>query len=342
MMNKPFLAVLGFALLLSAQVIAEPNKPTEPAQSYALLVGGIAGQEPYGQWYKDWLARFQTYLTKEAGVPAPNVTALLGDAATTDAITGAIGKIAQRAKPQDQFILFIVGHGENINKIPTLTLKGPDLTADQLAAALAAVPAKSQVILNFSADSGDFLKRLISPNRANMTATSPNEIKDPVFPEFFLRGLESKRADADKNGTITLLEAYNWAVEHTAQWIAHWEQTGDPMQSDTIMWKASGRETVEIFEKLYSKGSNRKLDPASDSKTGDAVVELRPPNGEVTGEWGRRRVIDEHAEIEDSGVEIGVATLGDNGFQPILGQKSGDPGYLMGHIVLGKSSPPNP
>ena len=325
-------AVLPAAAPLSAA------EPTKPGQCYALLIGGLPGPEPFNRWYADWLARFQSYLTKSAGVPAANITALSGPAATGEAITGAIAKLAQRVKPEDQLIVFIVGHGEILGPSPTLILPGPDLSAPQLSAALAGIPAKNQIILNFSSSSGDFLKHLAAPGRINLTATSPTELNDPVFAEFFLRGLESNRADTDHKGSISLLKAYNWAAQQTATWIARWKQTGSG-DAPPILWKADGKEAVAIFEKLYPNIPGRKLDPTSDRKSEDAAIEIQPPAGQLTEAWVGRRVIDEHAMIEDCGKEIGVAALGENGCQPILGEQANDPGNLAGQVILGHPSP---
>ena len=335
-----FVLALGISLVSSRAQTPAPT-PAPPGQTYALLVGGIAGQGTYGKWYADWLGRFQTYLTQTAHVPAANVVSLSGPAATFDAITSSLKQFAAQAKPQDQLIVFIVGHGEIGGEQPTLILPGPDPTAQQLAALLNSFPARNQVVLNFSASSGDFLKVLSAPGRVNLTATSPTELEEPVFPEFFLRGLESKRADADKNGSITVLEAFNWAAQQTAFWIARWQEKGDPTaQTDATFWKASGKETVEIFEKLYAGSPTRKLDPASDRNAVDApVVDLVPPGGQITDDWASRRVVDEHALLEDSGQGIGVSVISDNGvLQLILGQKPGDPGYLAAHTFLGSAN----
>jgi hypothetical protein len=335
---------LGFSLItLRAQDPTAPAAaPHAPGQSYALLIGGLPGQDPYGKWYADWLGRFQTYLTQTSHVPAGNITLLSGKDATLDAITAAMGKLAKETKPEDQVIVFIVGHGEISGTAPTLSLAGPDPTAQQFAALLNEIPAKNQVVLNFSASSGDFLKALSAPNRVNLTATSPTELEEPVIPEFFLRGLESKRADLDKSGTITMLEAYNWAAQQTAYWIGRWQETDTGVKKDDptgatgpTVWKASGKETVEIFEKLYAGVAIRKLDPTSDRNAADVAVDLIPPGGNVTEEWATRRVVDEHAMLEDSGQGIGVSEIGDKGLQPVLGQKPGDPGYLAAHTVLG-------
>ena len=303
-----------------------------------LLIGGLAGQEPFPRWYAGWLARFQTYLLKEAKVPGGNITVLSGTAATSQAITSAISKLAQRTKPQDQVIVFIVGHGEVSGPSPTLILPGPDITAPQLAAALAEITSKNQIVLNFSASSGDFLKHLAAPERINIAATQATEVKDPVFAEFFLRGLESKRADTDPKGAITLLKAYNWGALQTALWIARWRQTGSS-DAPPILWKASGKETIAIFEKLYPNSRTRKLDPSSDRKAEDAAVELQPATTGLTYEWVGRRTIDEHATLEDCGKEIGISALGTKGFEPIAGKKPQDPGFLSGQTVLGQPHP---
>jgi hypothetical protein len=332
---------LVIALSLGCFFVTGLNASAQTAgggESYAILVGGLGGQEPYGRWYADWLARFKSYLTADAHLAPANVAVLSGKDATFDAVTADFRQFAQRAKPEDQLILFIVAHGEIGGAAPQLTLAGPDPTPPQIAALLDAFPAKRQVILNFSASSGDFLKALSAPNRVNIAATSPTEVEEPIFAEFFLQGLESKLADADKNGTITLLEAYNWAARQTALWIARWQETdtatpGQP--PGPTVWKASGKQTIATFEKLYAGVPNRQLDPTSDRNAPDADVALMPPNGQVTPEWMRRRVVDEHALLEDSGQGIGVSVITDAGFQPILGQKPGDPGYLAGLTVLG-------
>ena len=334
-MTPRLLIIFCAALLAAAQLPAA--EPAPPAQSYALLIGGLPGPEPYLHRYEDWLGRFKKYLTTSSKLPAANVTVLSSDAATSEAIVSAIGKLGHRIKPRDQFILFIVGHGEVSGPVPTLTLRGPDLSGPQLAAALKGIASKNQIILNFSASSGDFLKYLASPVRVNITANSPSEAEEPIFAEFFLRGLESKRADPDN--TITLLSAYNWAAKQTASWIARWRQSGG-FEPDSQMWKANGKETVEIFEKLYPNVPTRKLDPSSVRNVEDAEVEMAPPGGDITNAWIDRRVIGEHALLEDCGKEIGVAFFGEKGCQPILGINTQDPGYVAGGVVLGE--PQNP
>ncbi len=291
----------GIAMAQPASGSAMPSGVPASGQCYAILIGGLAGEPPYAKWYADWITRFQAYLVDVARVPAANITTLQGNGATFDTVAAALKALSAQAQPQDQVIVFIVGQGEIGGAQPTLALPGPDPTASQLASALAAIRARNQVVLNFSASSGDFLKSLSAPGRVNLTATSPGELEAPVFAEFFLRGLESKRANAANKGTIDLLEAFNGSAEQTAAWISRWQRTSDEL-AKTSTWKASGKEAVEIFHKLYGDCASRKLDSGSDAAASDVPVsQFVPAGGQVTAQWNGRRVIDEHALLEDCG-----------------------------------------
>ena len=65
---KLILVTFCLGLMMAATVPAVADT-SAPAHSYALLVGGLGGQEPYTHWYEDWLGRFQKYLTGPANVP---------------------------------------------------------------------------------------------------------------------------------------------------------------------------------------------------------------------------------------------------------------------------------
>ena len=334
-------------LLMTAAAFGQT---TQPAQCYALLVGGMPGTPIYARRYQDWLNRFQAQLTKTANVPAANVIVFGGDkGATVESITGALAKFAGRIKPEDQFILVIVGHGSRSDADPTLVLNGPDLNAPTLAKALAGIRSDNQVILNFSGTGGDFVKVLSHKGRVNITATAAEEFAEPVFAEFFLRALESGRADGEggaKDGAVTMLEAYNWATHQAALWICR--QVG---QEDGT-WRVDGKESVEVFRKLFDgpdgpitpggqrADGSRKLSADSDaSKVDENVAIVVPPDlkPNTSQYWANRRVVNEHAQLEDSGQEAGVCALrGESGYEPVSPVKPGDHGHLSARVVLGK------
>jgi hypothetical protein len=111
------------------------------------------------------------------------------------------------------------------------------------------------------------------------------------------------------------------------------------MKSTEAGWKIDGKESVEIFKKLYGgpdgEPAVRKLSPASNPGAPDEPVPLRPEGG-LTEFWFGRRIVAEHAVLEDCGQERGVSPLGGDGYKPISGVTEGEPGALARRVVLGR------
>jgi len=292
-------------------------------------------------------------------VPAANVVVLSGEKgfkdpcvsgfATVDMVKKSLADVAAKAKPEDQFILFLVGHGVATEKIPTMSIPGPDVNVQELADGLSAIPARNQVVLNFTSVSGTMLKTLARAGRVNLAANLPVEGNETVAAEFFLRGLESMRADGEgapaagaKDGRITLLEAYNWATYQTALWMSRQKSKGGE-------WTVVGKESVEIFEKLCvtppGTPGTQKLAADSDRTKPDEIVAISPPNGLLTKDWTNRRAISEHALLDDLGEPEGVAAVDSKtGYKPVVGARSGEQGYVAKRTVLGQADllPPPP
>lgn len=309
----------------------------------------------YGRRYVDWARRFNTYFTTKAKVPATSIVLLSGDKeftnkkdaavkgeATSENVLKTLADLAKTLNPQDQFVLVLLGHGSVSDALPTMELPGPDLSNEALAKALEAIPAENQVILNFASKSGEFLKPLARKGRVNVTACSEGDAGEPVYAEFFLQGLESGKAGGEavaggtKDGSVTVMQAYNWAAAQTAMWILR--QT---LVKEDKTWQVQGKQSVELFKKLYDgpedDPASRKLSDLSDATKDDAPVSLAPAKdrSEVHSR-GDRRLLNERSTLEDCGQESGVTALrGDSGYEPITGDKAGEAGALARRIVLG-------
>ncbi len=359
-------------LRLMVLVLLALAVPALPAgKSYMLAVGGMPGSPVFARRYRDWLTRLHGHMTGAAGVPAANVVVLSGDKsfkasflqgkATTAGVLAALEKLAAKTTADDQFILFLVGHGTNIEGEYRLQLPGRDLMATQLAAALKKIKAKNQVVLNFSGSGGGFLAELIAPGRVNITANAEGENSEPVFAEFFLQGLETKKADGEggkRDGRISVLEAYNYAVYNLAQWVCRQKVVvgGDGSRS----WAVSGKESVRLFKKLYGGGKDeigaRVLSAASRAEAPDPKVIIRVPTGPETKEpgfnkeyWTGRRTVVEHALLEDCGEDEGgvyglIPATDRKNYLPLNGRVPDGPGHLAGRTVLGRAAvlPPPP
>ena len=162
------------------------------ARGHALLVGGHPGSAVYARRYRDWLRRFHSYLTREAGVPEGNLLVISDDdgfedghvrgKASAETIPEALGEMAGKVRPADQFVLVLVGHGAITGEPPTFVVRGPDPDADVFRRGLDAIKARNQVVLNFTSSSGAFARHLRGRNRVNIAANSATEGVEPVPP----------------------------------------------------------------------------------------------------------------------------------------------------------------
>jgi len=321
-----WICLIAILLLLAManNLRAQSAAATQPAgKCHALLIAGTPGTPIYDRRFQDWLKRFHAYLANN-GVANENILTLSGK--KRESILTAIDALSQKIRPQDQFILILIGHGSRSDAKPTLLLPGPDLDAETLAKALTPIQSHNQVILNFTSTSGDFLKALTKTNRVNITATMPEENAEPVLAEFFLRKLEKDR-------TVTLLDAYNWSTHQTALWISR------QVAQEDGTWTVHGRESVEIFKKLFD--GCRQLGADSDANKEDEPVPLVVPRDIKPGTasyWAGRRIINEHAQLEDHGTDNSVTALtGEAGYSPITPDKENAEGSLAAKIVLGQA-----
>jgi hypothetical protein len=113
--------------------------------------------------------------------------------------------------------LVLIGHGTFDNKEARFNLRGPDLSATDLALWLQ--PYKRPLaIINTSSSSAPFLNKLSAPNRVVITATrSGHEQNFARFGQYFAEALSDPGADLDKDDQVSLLEAFLSASRRTAE-----------------------------------------------------------------------------------------------------------------------------
>ena len=309
--------------------------------------------------------------------------------ATREDVAAAFEKFRARTRPGDQFTLVLIGHGTALTDPVTISLPGPDPDMEEIAKWLDAVPAGKQIVLNFLPGAGNALKLLAKPGRVNLSAFSVNERNDSLLPEFLLTALETGKADGNgaahgagkADGAVTVLEAYHWSVRELVYWFHRQKQKKSEWGSVFV----KGSESVRLFKKLHggplNDGRSDKnlpvgvmlLSKDSDADSPDGPGELAPPYGMPTESslfdeksggsdpdlfgpehWGGRRMVSEHALIEDCGEAPGVCALRswavldtrwdetakppspDDAWDWINGQKEGSAGYLAGRTVIGR------
>lgn len=196
-------------------------------QEYLVVVAGLGGDEPSRRSFHDW-AMALVRAAPQLGVPDSHVVYLGEDPARDPARMAArstkhnveetLRTLARRLGPSDQVIVVLIGHGTEREGEPQFNLPGPDLTARDLAALLDALPAERVAVVNTASASGAFLPVLSAPGRVIVTATKSGfERNQTQFPRYLVEALTGGGADTDKDGRVSLLEAFDYARREVAR-----------------------------------------------------------------------------------------------------------------------------
>jgi hypothetical protein len=186
------------------------------ASTYIVTVAGLGGEPDYEQRF----AMLATDVDKilRGGQSDRVVETLKGADATRAKLEASLSKIATQAKPQDAFVIMMIGHGTFDGTEYKFNLPGPDISGPELAALLNRIPAGRQLVVDMTSASGGAVNALKRDNRTVITATkSGTEKNATVFARFWVEALRDPAADVDKNEVISALEAFQYAEKKTAQ-----------------------------------------------------------------------------------------------------------------------------
>ena len=184
-----------------------------PAATFYVTLSGLGGEPDYDQRFKMWADDIDSSL-KRAG--DTNVVTL--KAPTRDQIRAKFADIDKQIKPDDAFVMMLIGHGSYDGTDYKFNIPGPDITGAELASLLDRIPATRQLVVNMTSSSGGSLSFLQKKNRIVITATKAGTEKNAtVFARFWAEALREPAADADKNESVSALEAFHYAQRKTAE-----------------------------------------------------------------------------------------------------------------------------
>jgi hypothetical protein len=195
------------------------------AQTQLLIVSGIGGDPKYTQAFGQLSSALAQAAHDRAGLSDSALT-WLGDAAsprspwyrgtsTRHNVEQTLSRMSAR-ESDDQVIVILVGHGSGEGAESRISLPGPDLSAADFARMLARFGNRRVAFINLTSGSGDMLPVIAAPNRVVMTATkSAFERNESQFGRFFVDAISREGADTDKDGRVSLLEAFTFAESET-------------------------------------------------------------------------------------------------------------------------------
>ena len=213
--EKGFVRVLFRVFVFSWLMVCAQRAAAQ--QTHILVVTGVAGDEEHAKKFEKWAASFIDAAKKKDAVPEANITLLAGRGATKDGFEKAIADIAARAKANDGVFILLIGHGSFDGRVATFNLMGPDLSAADYAKLLARFTTQRVVFVNTASASGAFLQALAAPGRVIVTATKTGgERNETDFPEYFVAAYGDEAADRDRNGHVSVFEAFEYAKTKVA------------------------------------------------------------------------------------------------------------------------------
>jgi hypothetical protein len=214
--------------LLGALAISLLATPSGAGERYAVIVSGASGGEKYAAQHHKWrddltAALRNTYVFSDANVVALTEDGSDTSKATADNVRKLFGDLRRRLTRDDLLFVVLMGHGTFDGDAAKFNLIGPDLTAAEWKALLDTIPGRL-VVVNTTESSYPFLEELSQRGRIIVTATdSVAQRFATVFPEHFVKGLSDLSADFDKNGRVSVWEAFASASASVKE---YYEQRG--------------------------------------------------------------------------------------------------------------------
>ncbi len=200
----------------------------EPGR-WAILVSGVSGDPELQKEYLKQVRDLRATLEGTMQFRHDHVIALFDDPtkdaaviqlkSTWENLEKVCHEIAGKAGKDDLVFVFITGHGSYDQNTYKLNLVGPDPTAAELAAALYSIPAGHYVVVNTTNSSGGSLAALSREGKTVVTSTkSGMERNQTHFAGYFIEALVNNNADKDKNGRVSILEAFAYAAQKVEEY----------------------------------------------------------------------------------------------------------------------------
>jgi hypothetical protein len=193
-------------------------EPEWQRKADVVVVVGAPGTPEFGAQFGEWGDRWRQAAEKSSAgfqMIGSGEAAKPGD---RDRLQKLLASMAEE-KAAPLWLVFI-GHGTYDGQAAKFNLRGPDVSADDLAAWLAPIE-RPVAIIQCASASAPFINRLTGDNRVIITATkSGDEQNFARFGQYISATIADPRADLDKDGQVSLLEAYLTACRQLDEFYA--------------------------------------------------------------------------------------------------------------------------
>jgi hypothetical protein len=225
---------------------AATSASAQESAGHLVIISGLSGEDRFARDYVEWGSGLAAAAVERYGLPASNVVWLAEDDAahagirarsTRENVERELRTLSQRAAANDRILIVIFGHGSYQSGESRINLPGPDIDGKAFAGLLAPLGTQRVAVVNATSASGGFIQDLAGPNRIVITATkSGMEANETVFGRHFAAALTGDAADTNKDGRVSLLEAF----EYTRLEVEREYQRGNKLQTEHALLDAVG------------------------------------------------------------------------------------------------------
>jgi hypothetical protein len=222
-------------------VLGATAAPAAAQNTHLLVIVGVGGSEEHTKRFHG----FGSSIVDAAvtgGLAEERVTYLADQPALDPRVDGranrenvskALTELAAKSGENDEIFIVLIGHGAFDGKVGSFNLAGPDLAAGDYDTLLDNFETQRIVFVNTASSSGAFQSVLAGPARTIVTGTrTGGERNETRFTEHFVAAWTAEGADADRNGRISVWEAFEYARVRVEQ---SYDQTGHiPTEHPTL------------------------------------------------------------------------------------------------------------
>ncbi len=297
-MRQTFIVILTVILVSTTALAAD----------HVLIIGGAAGEKSFYDAFWNATSGFHQLLTDEYGYTPDQITFLFEDMDASGAeglidtesrreqVLSAFDQLAETLQPSDRFLLFMIGHASRTNKGELkYNLLGRDISEAEYITRINNIPAERQILIFGFPYSGKLVPQLSRPGRIILTSSSRNEgySLQAGFGDAFVDAFSNATNDTDRNGDISLLEAFlslqartkdfyeqngNVQTEHP-----HLDDNGDGNATRNLTVVETETDDGTLAEKTFLGTRRSPIENTPVSTESDPVVSNEPNETEVRG-----------------------------------------------------------
>jgi len=191
-------------------------------RTHLLIITGASGEPRFASQFHALAMGLRAVATTKFGIPdslvmylaeqtTPDPSSITGRS-TREGVIQAFDRIAARASAGDAVLVLLIGHGSGDGDVSKFNVPGMDLSDADFDAQLDKLSNQVVAFVNAASASGDFVKKVSGKNRVVVTATKSNfERNETLFAGHFVGAFVKDGADTDKDGRVSVLEAFTYA-----------------------------------------------------------------------------------------------------------------------------------